>query len=556
MTETIAFGKNNGANAGRPVMRAGAVFALALIELPFLAFLYNPFLINGSDPMWLAVQTALRETVPFAIFFVAALGVLLAPRRRQLFHEWREVTAGRRSGPWIASNLIGFPILAGATILLNNYGARLAEPPWILFILWSAGAVGLYALLAMALTPLPFLIRTIVREKWLVALAAGAAGFVLAASELSQKSWNALSEATFHVSAFLLSLYEPNVFADPARRLLGVGDFRVNIAAACSGYEGIGLVTAFLAIYLWIFRSVLKFPNAWLVLPIGIAAIWVLNSVRIAALISLGAHISPEIALTGFHSQAGWMMFLIVTIAIMLATHRIGFFHDRGASLSAAPPSPAFHEAMFLLAPFLAMTAAGIIAAAFTGSADGGGYWLYALRVLAISTALIAGWPFYRALARHIDWRRHGEALLIGAVVGAAWIATDPGREGSSDLGIWLATLTPAAAFFWIAMRVFGTIILVPVAEELAFRGYLHRKLIADRFETVAEGAFAWKAFLITSVLFAFLHDRWLAGGLAGAAFAIALYRSGRIMGAILAHMSANAVIAFWAIVFGQWSLL
>jgi CAAX protease family protein len=47
---------------------------------------------------------------------------------------------------------------------------------------------------------------------------------------------------------------------------------------------------------------------------------------------------------------------------------------------------------------------------------------------------------------------------------------------------------------------------------------------------------------------------RWVAGGLAGAA--LALYRSGKVTGAIIAHMSANAVIAFWAIVFGQWSLL
>jgi len=552
MAETSSYSLSGTSPAPRSALRGGLIFALALIELPFLAFLYNPFLINGTDPAWLAVQTTLREMVPFAIFFVAALAVLLAPRRRLLFDGWRDASADHRWGPWVAANIVCFPVLAAATLLFNAHGARLAEPPWILFMLWSAGAVGLYALLAMALAPPGFLIRMVREERWLIALAGGAAGFILAASELSQKSWNALSEATFQVSAFFLSLYEHDVVAEPARRVLGVGDFKVNIAAACSGYEGIGLVTAFLSIYLWIFRSVLKFPNAWLVLPIGIASIWVLNSVRIAALISLGAHVSPEIAVTGFHSQAGWMMFLIVTIAIMLATHRIGFFHDRGATLSAAAPSPAFNEAVFLLAPFLAMTAAGIIAAAFTAD----GYWLYALRVLAISAALIAGWRFYRALAHHVDWRRHGEALLIGAVVGAAWIATDPGRGEPSDLGAWLSGLAPAAALFWIAMRVFGTIILVPIAEELAFRGYLHRKLIADRFEGVAEGAFSWKALIISSVLFAFLHDRWLAGGLAGAAFAVALYRSGRITGAILAHMSANAVIAFWAIVFGQWSLL
>jgi exosortase E/protease (VPEID-CTERM system) len=538
---------------GPPLALRGAlVFVLALIELPVLAFLYDPLAINASDPLWLMVRAGLRELVPVVIFFGAALGVLLAPQRRALFADWRMVAQARSWTSWMGANLIGFIVLAAATLAFNAHGANLTKPPWALFGLWSAGVFGLYYLLAMAMAPVEFFIQMIARQKWLALLAAGAAGFVAIASEMSQKSWTFLSEATFQISAFILGLYEKDVFVDPARRLLGADGYIVNIAAACSGYEGIGLVTAFLAIYLWIFRTALRFPNAYLVLPIGIAAIWILNSVRIAALISLGAHISPEIAGAGFHSQAGWMMFLIVTIGIMLATHHIGFFRNETAHVSDAPPSSAFREAMFLLAPFLAMTAAGIIAAAFTAD----GYWLYSLRVIAIGSALVVGWRFYRGLALPESLRAYAEPALIGAIVGIAWIATDPGRGETSDLGIWLAGVPAGAAIFWIVMRSIGTIILVPIAEELAFRGYLHRKLIADRFEAVKEGAFTWKAFIISSVLFAALHDRWLAGGLAGAAFALALYRSGKVTGAIVAHMSANAIIAFWAIAFGQWSLL
>jgi exosortase/archaeosortase family protein len=49
------------------------------------------------------------------------------------------------------------------------------------------------------------------------------------------------------------------------------------------------------------------FPKAFVVLPIGIGAIWLLNTARVAALVSLGAHVSPEVAIGGFHSQAGWI---------------------------------------------------------------------------------------------------------------------------------------------------------------------------------------------------------------------------------------------------------
>ena len=272
------------------------------------------------------------------------------------------------------------------------------------------------------------------------------------------------------------------------------------------------------------------------------------NIVRIALLVSLGAHISPEIALTGFHSQAGWMMFLTVAIGVMATAHRVPFFRLPIAEDSAAP-SAAYREAIVLLAPFLAMTAASIVGAAFSGD----GHWLYFLRVIAVGAAIVYGWRYYRRL----QWRKIGwPPLLPGLGVGLVWIATDPGQGRPSALGGWLATLPPAAFAAWMMLRVAGMILLAPFAEELAFRGYLHRKLVAGDFDAVAEGAFSWKAFLISSALFGLMHERWLSGALAGAVFALALYRSGKITGAIIAHVAANALIALWAIAFAQWSLL
>lgn len=529
--------------------RAILLLALAAVELPFLAFLYDPIAINDSDPAWLLARTILREFVPISVFFLAALCIVGAPKFVAFSKTWRQAAAEHQWRAPIVVNIVLLAILSVLTVRLNQYGSGISiQPPWLLFSLWVTAIGAAYMLLAAAIAPFSYWRKTLATERVTIALAGGAALFIEMAAILSRQSWNALSEATFRTSAFLLSLYESDTVIIADKRVLGVGDFLVNIAAACSGYEGIGLVSTFLAIYLWIFRSVLKFPNVLLILPIGVAAIWVLNSVRIAALISLGAHISPEVAVTGFHSQAGWMMFLVVTVAIMLITHRIEFFHKQSVIAAPSTPSPAFGASVTLLAPFLAMTAAGIIAAAFTHE----NYWQYALRVIAISIAIVACWRYYRRL----DWRVGWAPIILGLIVGAAWIATDPVGGAPSALGQWLGGLTPAAMALWLSMRIFGTIFLVPVAEELAFRGYLHRKLIADKFDAVAEGAFSWKAFLISSALFGVLHDRWLAGALAGAIFALALYRTGKISGAIAAHMSANALIAFWAIIFGQWSLL
>ena len=84
---------------------------------------------------------------------------------------------------------------------------------------------------------------------------------------------------------------------------------------------------------------------------------------------------------------------------------------------------------------------------------------------------------------------------------------------------------------------------LVPIAEELALRGYLLRRLQGAKLDTDMTGRWNWFAVLVSSVLFGLLHPgRWIAGTLAGVFFAWAFYRRGRLSDAILAHAVTNAV--------------
>ena len=108
----------------------------------------------------------------------------------------------------------------------------------------------------------------------------------------------------------------------------------------------------------------------------------------------------------------------------------------------------------------------------------------------------------------------------------------------------------------WLAVRALGAVVMVPLAEELAFRGLLYRWLIARNFDAVAFTRWSWLAFVISSVLFGVLHERIIAGALAGAAFALLMVRSGRLADPIFAHTAANATIIAWAFTASQWSLL
>ena len=378
-----------------------------------------------------------------------------------------------------------------------------------------------------------------------MALAATGALFVLLAGELSRGSWHLLSSATLHVTAWLLSLYEADVLVDLERKLVAVRDFSVIVTPECSGYEGIGLMIAFLSLYLWIFRNDLRFPNAFFLLPVGIVAIWLLNAARIAALTSIGAHVSSAVAADGFHSQAGWIAFLIVTLGLMAAAHGSRYFRHLPASaeLSGVQADRMLHA---LLLPFIALMATSVVASAFAPHDQ----WLYGLKVVVVGAVL---WWFrdaYRDLASRVS----PVSVAVGLAIGAAWVATAPQEQ--TPLAAWLHALPAATAAAWIALRVFGAVVIVPVAEELAFRGYLPRLLSSSRFDIAAPVPFTWLSFVVSSVLFGVLHQRWIAGTLAGAAYALLMYRTGRLSDPIAAHMSSNATIALWAFATGHLAVL
>ena len=118
-----------------------------------------------------------------------------------------------------------------------------------------------------------------------------------------------------------------------------------------------------------------------------------------------------------------------------------------------------------------------------------------------------------------------------------------------------LASAPAGWSFFWMVFRVVGSVVTVPLAEELAFRGYLPRRLQAADFETVPLGRFSWLSFLLSSMLFGLLHGRWLAGTLAGMFYALALYRRRDLSEPVLAHAVTNALIAAYVLLTGTWSL-
>jgi CAAX prenyl protease-like protein len=184
----------------------------------------------------------------------------------------------------------------------------------------------------------------------------------------------------------------------------------------------------------------------------------------------------------------------------------------------------------------------------------GGVEWLYPLRFFAAAGTL---WIYRRSYTR-LSWKCDWTAPAIGTIVFVIWIALDRFSNSTTDHGISGALMASplAARVAWVTIRVLAAVVTVPLAEELAFRGFLMRRLISPDFESVAFRGLTWLPLFASSIVFGFLHGGyWIAAIFAGILFGLAAIRRNRIGDAVVAHATANALLAAYILTYHKWHL-
>jgi exosortase E/protease (VPEID-CTERM system) len=425
----------------------------------------------------------------------------------------------------------------------RGFGADTLAATWM-----AAGILGIAAAV-FAVFP-PKLCLTLLSSTGYVWVPSAVAGILASlAGSLANALWKPAVAATFRLVGMLLSLCTSHVIADAATATIGTPTFNVTISAQCSGLEGAGLMLVFGTVWLWLFRQNYRFPQALLLIPAGVTVLWLLNAVRIAALILIGNAGAPGVALGGFHSQAGWIAFNAVALGLSLAAPRLPWV-TRSAPRPRSVDSREENPSAAYLVPFLVILAAAMISRATAAGFE----WLYGLRFLAAGSAL---WFFRRKYA-DLNWRFGWLAPAIGGLVFAGWLAMDRFAGVHPDNGIasGLAAISPFARTLWLGLRVLGAVVTVPIAEELAFRGFLIRRLIGADFESFSPQRFTIIAIVVSSIAFGLLHGgQWLAATGAGILYAAVYLRRGRIGDAVVAHATTNALIAVTVLTRGQWHL-
>ena len=381
-------------------------------------------------------------------------------------------------------------------------------------------------------------------------------------NDSSSRLGQMLQGAAFSEAGALLTLFYPVVVSYPALNLLGTDRFVVEIAGECSGVEGLALVSVFMLVWFVVARSELRIRRALLLVPLALSLVWLFNLVRIVALIAIGDAGYPDAAFNGFHSVAGWVAFNVVSLGFLLVAQRVTWFRRAPTSvpLDVEPgrflgPAVSRNIPAIYLSPFVAITAASLISQAGSGGFER----LYALR---FGAALVLFYVF-RNEYRKIDWRFGVLGPVVGLAVAAMWIGLHavtarwslPGLGGDTikeSLEAW----SPGERIVWIFFRILAAVVTVPIAEELAFRGFLARRIMDADVETVPYSRLSTLSIAISSVAFGLMHGRmWAPGILAGVAFALVARVRGRLGESVAAHASANLTISVLVLLRGDYTL-
>jgi exosortase E/protease (VPEID-CTERM system) len=538
-----------------PRFAIAAVSVLLLLEGMVLGVMFHTQALHQLGPSWWSRIVARASDVPhMGVAMATGIAIFGAPRLSRTLADMRAAARGRR-WPWLLLHAVTFAIFFVVTErLLGDHagpGRSRFIPPWLV-----TGAVAVAALLPAALGW--HKLMALLRRTWPV-LAAGAAigvGAWAAGGFTEDQLWQPLRRWTLMGTHSLLRLVRDDAFVGADEFVVGLPEFSVTVDPVCSGYEGIGLALVFLGGFLWAFRRELRFPAALVLLPLGMLVVWVGNLVRLAVLVLVGT-VSPTIAVGGFHSYAGSVLFCALVFALVQVARHTRWVGQplpvEGGSvpegIALAPVAGSGGGAEPFLVPMLAVLATALVTGVLVGGVVD---WFYPLRVAVAALVLVRYRDQYRQIFAEGSW----SGVFVGGLVFLVWLALVPGQPPrDAALAAGLEAAAPAAATAWLVFRALGCVVMAPLIEELAFRGYLLRRLARADFRTAPFLPRIGLPLVASSLLFGLLHGDVWAGALAGAAYALAAGLRGHLRDAVVAHAVTNLLLVIWGSATGRWTL-
>jgi uncharacterized protein len=185
--------------------------------------------------------------------------------------------------------------------------------------------------------------------------------------------------------------------------------------------------------------------------------------------------------------------------------------------------------------------------------------WFYPVRFAIVGLQILTvSRPFFS-----LRPTRPVASILLGAAVFLIWIGPDV-LFGYRHFWLFENSITGKAqtsladpsqlSLIFLVLRVTTSALLVPILEELFWRGWMMRWIIRPEFTGVPFGAYTPMSFWVVALLFASEHGPyWEVGLLAGIIYNWWAVRTKSIADCILAHAVTNAILSAYVLSTNSW---
>lgn len=186
--------------------------------------------------------------------------------------------------------------------------------------------------------------------------------------------------------------------------------------------------------------------------------------------------------------------------------------------------------------------------------------WAYVGRVFCTGALLLAFSRHYTPIRWHYWWL----GIIMGVVGIVQWIGMDSllqqlfpkvfALDADKAFHPDMYFQDPLALWAWLSIRTFGASFVVPIMEELFWRDYLWRRLVAPAdFKLARVGEWDKFAFFGVAIAFSLVHPQWLTAiGWGLMVGSLLLYT--KSMGAcIIMHGVTNLLLAIYVLKTQQW---
>jgi hypothetical protein len=191
----------------------------------------------------------------------------------------------------------------------------------------------------------------------------------------------------------------------------------------------------------------------------------------------------------------------------------------------------------------------------------GGSFWLASPEywIFPLQTILCGALVFH--FRREYEFGKLRQLLFVfgvGVIIFILWISPQaflsrPARVVGFDPSVF--SNQPLPYWFTLLFRFARLVIVVPLVEEIFWRGFLLRYLIDEKFSEVPFGKFSAFSFWAVSIAFALGHSMpdWIAAFITGMAYNAVAYRTKSLVACVLVHAVTNLLLGLWIMRTHQW---